>query len=689
MSFAFYAAGIASTVFRVIVYVFLRIIPASHIPSVLPLFYLAYLVPTLFLHTAQDTSYIQIFKEKEANGVKHDVPVNGRRVLVVLPHQPTRSSYFESLVDAFFGLQRDRKLKRVTFLINTLCLAACFDLVFEPYFDRAADVTFTRVGALTPDSAKIVVRVPPPLASNKSSVQLLWRKIPSDVLATSTAAWTDGPLLTLIQDLDWVATAQINGLWPNTNYEYVLAHPNKTHLGYPISPIQFRTFPDPKIPGGSHFRFLATSCMIPNFPWAPLQGRTIKGFDYMADYLFSQSEPATPSQVIPIILDDNDTSVSLDESRSLNNSAARKLVKQPEEKLIQHPRTEFMLFLGDFIYADVPWYFGDDREEYRRMYRRVYNSPSFRKVYEKLPILHEYDDHEIINNYEGKSNDTGPFINASDAFTIYQGNANYAPLEIGQHYYAFRYGDIAYFVMDTRRYRSGMDESPATRTMLGERQLTSFYHWLGKVNNTATFKFIVTSVPFTSLWTGDAQADSWAGYASEKAALLEALHTVPNVYILSGDRHEFAAIEFNGPTASSNPVFEISTSPLNQFYIPFVRTLKSQSDVYVKRYAKFPIPDDTTDKLQYEELEIDLPQERVLKYIATGNHKWATFEVDSTNPQRPLLHLELVINGQPAYHHTFEGTPVKLRSASSAISVVTDSLRDVLGRVGIAPGKWF
>ena len=66
-----------------------------------------------------------------------------------------------------------------------------------------------------------------------------------------------------------------------------------------------------------------------------------------------------------------------------------------------------------------------------------------------------------------------------------------------------------------------------------------------QVNQTTTFKFIVTSVPFTSLWTHDAQTDSWAGYAAEKASLLSALHTVPNVYLLSGDRHEFAEIEFN------------------------------------------------------------------------------------------------------------------------------------------------
>jgi alkaline phosphatase D len=134
--------------------------------------------------------------------------------------------------------------------------------------------------------------------------------------------------------------------------------------------------------------------------------------------------------------------------------------------------------------------------------------------------------------------------------------------------------------MDTRRHRSDIEKvEPSRRTMLGERQLTTFYKWLSKVsvgcslhsflsddlsqvNSTMTFKFIVTSVPFTSLWTHDS-VDSWAAYEEEKAAILDALFTVPNVIILSGDRHEFAAIEFSGQNASSHRVLEISTSPMS------------------------------------------------------------------------------------------------------------------------------
>ena len=50
----------------------------------------------------------------------------------------------------------------------------------------------------------------------------------------------------------------------------------------------------------------------------------------------------------------------------------------------ERPSTDFLLFLGDFIYADVPVYIGDNKEAYRRLYRRNFASPSFRKVYERL-----------------------------------------------------------------------------------------------------------------------------------------------------------------------------------------------------------------------------------------------------------------------------------------------------------------
>jgi len=105
----------------------------------------------------------------------------------------------------------------------------------------------------------------------------------------------------------------------------------------------------------------------------------------------------------------------------------------------------------------------------------------------------------------------------------------------------------------------------------------------------------------------------------EKASLLEAFHSVPNVIILSGDRHEFAAIEFNSKDVR-NPVLEFSTSPLSMFYVPFFRTLRMHSDEAVQR-ARTEIK---TTKEGVEDVVVveAIPRERVLKYLPIGNYKW-------------------------------------------------------------------
>jgi len=57
------------------------------------------------------------------------------------------------------------------------------------------------------------------------------------------------------------------------------------------------------------------------------------------------------------------------------------------------------------------------------------------------------------------------------------------------------------------------------------------------------------------MWGGpNGQIDTWMGAARERRALKELLEYVPNVVLLSGDRHEFAAVEHIG----AKPVYEFS-----------------------------------------------------------------------------------------------------------------------------------
>jgi len=533
----------------------------------------------------------------------------------------------------------------------------------EDYLYDAPSVVFTRLGAIYPDKAKLAIRYP----HHEGPIHVVWRKFreSSDLQAQP---WTLGPPIILSEAGDWVNSTTISPLWPNTIYEYSLATLDKQLLSYPPIPIKFKTFPDPRLPHSTPLRFVVSSCMKPNFPYVPLGGDRIKGMDLLADYLWPSD---TVSSTLPPMIS------SLDQGD---------LAKRPD-RTTPSALAEFMLFLGDFVYADVPYYFGDDLEAYRRLYRRNYQSSSFRRVYERLPIFFTYDDHEFVNNYAGSSLDRGPYVNGSRAFLEYNGQTNFDSPDQDQLYYEFSYGaDPAFFVLDTRRHRSTLEVEVGSRSMLGSQQLGTFLRWLSKVNSTSTFKFIITSVPFTSLWTHDARVDSWAAYTEEKTSILNAIATVPNVIILSGDRHEFALVEFNHFSSISHPTLEISTSPLSMFYIPFVRTLLPASSGKVSRkYVHSTIHEDGNDVVT-ESFE-QIPHERVLKYLPIGNHKWSAIEVDTSNPEHPVSRLEVVIDGKVSHRHTIRGSSIL--QPTTELGFFVPALRDMMLKIGIKPNTWF
>ncbi|TFK26359.1 alkaline phosphatase [Coprinopsis marcescibilis] len=655
-----------STFYRIFAYIFLQLIPTRLAVPVLPFLYVSHLISLLFTsstpnnvpvdgeHTTPD---LQV-KETERNGQ----PISDSTV-------PKRTSPTLAASLLFSLKTRDRLPNLLNVVINTALFVASLDLALNPVFYPENSVAFARVGAVYPDAAKITVRYPLSESNlTEWELRLLYRK------AASSAPWKDGPLVFLREESDWVNTTKISNLWPETVYEYAFSDQDNAV----VSPIQrFQTFPDPRFHEGSHFKFLVSSCITPNFPYGGPQNRLkIKGFDRLAEYL----KPSKPALILNETVEAVDTTVNATEAEEI-------VIETPSETEESISGLyKFMLFLGDFIYADVPIYFGDAPDAYLRLYRRNYASQSFRKLYKSLPILFAYDDHEIINNYGGEGVDLAPYHNASLGFSLYNGNSNYDSINPGDHYYNFTYGDTAFFVLDTRRHRSSTDTEPDSRTMLGSTQLEALQNWLSKVNETVTFKFIVSSVPFTSLWQHDALKDSWGGYEVEKATILDAIQTVPNVFILSGDRHEFAAIEFAAPAVNLHVVREFSTSPLNMFYIPFVRTLKMESDVMLEQVRK---ETKLTDAGPVVEVYSDLvPTERVLKYIQVGNSKWSSIEVDTRNRSRPVLRLEVIIDGEEAYRLETIGTPIKAKQTKSLISVPS-GIKHFLGKLGFQSKQWF
>jgi len=288
-----------------------------------------------------------------------------------------------------------------------------------------------------------------------------------------SATWIQGPTVPVDENADHVVVFVLSSLTSNTTYDY---RTNSTHTG------MFSTDPDVV---NKNWSMISSSCLAPFFPYNPLHHALhIPGFAHLNTYLATK-------------------------------------------------QIDFMLFLGDFIYIDLPVRFGSQASHYTTAYRQLYSSPSWTPSLLSLPWLHIYDDHEITNDWS--SNDTGIYQTAMSPWNSYQKNGN--PQKSGRdgenvNYYVFRKGEVSFFVLDTRRYRSEEEDiNGEGKTMLGAEQLSAVSHWLA---NEKGLKVLVSSVPFTRNWRGPDSKDSWAGYMFERQILLEKMWASDGVVIISG-----------------------------------------------------------------------------------------------------------------------------------------------------------
>ena len=228
-------------------------------------------------------------------------------------------------------------------------------------------------------------------------------------------------------------------------------------------------------------------------------------------------------------------------------------------------RPDFFIFDGDTIYADISGSpVATDLPSYREKYRGNRDS-HMQDMFASMATWPMWDDHEVVNNYAGTDD---PLV-AGYVFQAYQAFFEYMPItpsETFRTYRSTRYGSLAeFFFLDGRQYRSaeavatcgnapppppldplgilsGKPDTPCveviedpSRTMLGPEQLA----WLlsGLKNSTATWKFIVSDVPMTTI--GLLPYDNWDGYAAERLAIWQFIqeNSVHNVTVLAADTH--------------------------------------------------------------------------------------------------------------------------------------------------------
>ena len=471
--------------------------------------------------------------------------------------------------------------------LNLLLVFFAVDMIYGRLKYPSDDLSFTRTGYVSDNTAKILIREP-----NTTQLPLYISYRRADQFPTSDPhpypvddSWKSaGQIFWLSNETDYTYPVTISRLRPSTRYQYAVSNNQSGYFTTNPSAGRFSARGDGK------FTFLTSSCIKPNFPYNLLSHPlSIPGLHHIA-------------------------------------------------KRIPEFKASFMLFLGDFIYVDVPRRLGTDAETYRREYRQVYASPDWPPASAELPWIHVLDDHEIANDWD--KNTTGLYQAAVDPWHHYHTSVNPPAARPEESYFQFTQGPASFFLMDTRRYRSPEFAAVANsseKTMLGQEQLADVLAFLRRAEPRGVkWKILASSIPFTKNWRFN-NADTWAGYLHERQILLEGMWDVGlrggvGVVLLSGDRHEFAATAFPPPTGSKWPlsatVHEFSTSPLSMFYLP-IRTY-------------------------WQEDEEDV----CIKYLPDGNSKFGAVEI--TNPEasdQSVLKFRLFIDGKESWSYVITTPP--------------------------------
>lgn len=243
-------------------------------------------------------------------------------------------------------------LSLLTFLINLGLVLAVTDLVYRAtLYYPSNDLSFARIGYVSPTEANLLVREPD---LKQFPLFVSYRQVDMNGKSEDGGWKAAGVVPTTGNATDFTAAVKIPlpGLSEQT-YQWTTSN-NQT--GYFTTPPQIG-----EVTKNGDFTFLSTSCIKPRFPYNPLDHPlSIQGFKHMANAI-----------------------------RSIPGGV------------------QFMLFLGDFIYIDVPKRFGTLVEDYRREYRQVYASPEWPLVGQNLSWIHVLDDHEIANDWDG--NTTGVY----------------------------------------------------------------------------------------------------------------------------------------------------------------------------------------------------------------------------------------------------------------------------------------
>lgn len=202
---------------------------------------------------------------------------------------------------------------------------------------------------------------------------------------------------------------------------------------------------------------------------------------------------------------------------------------------MQNTKPHFLVHTGDVIYYDKPLPYAKDVKLARYKWNRIYALPKLRDFHAKHSCYYLKDDHDVLKNdaWSGQTYGELSFARGQELFreqTTFPDKTPYRTVRWGKH--------VQIWLMEGRDFRTPNNHpDPKKRTIWGEEQIK----WLAKTleESDATFKFIISPTPIVGPDRTKGKSDNHANQSHqvEGDKVRKLLSSIPNTYVLCGDRH--------------------------------------------------------------------------------------------------------------------------------------------------------
>ncbi|MCF6269865.1 MAG: alkaline phosphatase family protein [Melioribacteraceae bacterium] len=230
-------------------------------------------------------------------------------------------------------------------------------------------------------------------------------------------------------------------------------------------------------------------------------------------------------------------------------------------------KPDFMIWGGDNLYLRKSEYYSWTGILHRNSYHR--EQEYLQALWGSIHHYAIWDDHDY-----GPDNSNRSFVlkeKTLEAFKLFWANPTYGINGKPGITTYFEWGDVAFFLMDNRYYRTPNKRETTNREIFGAEQV----EWLldGLVSSKAPFKFIVTGNEFL---TDNDYEENHINFNEERERILSLIKEegIEGVIFLTGDRHfsELSKLEREG----AYPIYDFTISP----FTSGVNLTKMESNSY-------------------------------------------------------------------------------------------------------------